>query len=180
MDNTFSAPLNLSEVLRMKARRVFLGGGQLIFENKRKSWVLVNWSGKIDVDPTSMRKVNLTKSAWSSSIDAYFLEEDCDEQSGWYYSTIRKLENTLKLYHISSSSCQIVGFPSKKVIQLPEPIVGMSLGKYHGLCWTSSGRLFSWGCKNLAMGLRRYDKVYSLLCRPTTTKHNRSPSVSLS
>jgi hypothetical protein len=62
----------------MKAKRVFLGEGQLIFENRRKTWILVNWSGKIDVDQNRMRKVNIHNSAWNNTIDAYFLEEECE------------------------------------------------------------------------------------------------------
>jgi hypothetical protein len=61
---------------------------------------------------------------------------------------------------MNAIGCEIIGFPSRKVIKLPEKMVGMSLGKYHGLCWTVSGRIFAWGCKNLAMGLKRYDKVH--------------------
>ena len=40
--------------------------------------------------------------------------------------------------------------------------LGLSLGKYHGLIWTEDGRLFSWGSKNLGLGLSFYDKVFIL------------------
>jgi hypothetical protein len=86
----------------MKAKRFFLGEGQLIFENKRRGWILVNWNGKIDVDQSKLRKINIHHSPWSNSIDAYLLNEDCEEGSMWYYSTIKKVENTLKIYLISS------------------------------------------------------------------------------
>jgi len=46
-----------------------------------------------------------------------------------------------------------------KKISIKEDISGMSLGKYHGLIWTNSGKIFSWGCKNLALGLSNYNKV---------------------
>lgn len=72
---------------------------------------------------------------------------------------MKKVENTIKLYHINAATSTIIGLPILKVIQLPEKIMGMSLGKYHGLCWTISGRVFSWGCKNLALGLKKYEKV---------------------
>jgi hypothetical protein len=133
----------------------------------------VNWSGKIDVDQSKLRKVNIHHSLWSNSIDAYFLDENCEESSIWYYSTIKKVENTLKIYLVSSLGCEIIGFPARKVIKLPEQIVGMSLGKYHGLCWTITGRIFAWGCKNLAMGLRHYEKVYIQQFRVITMMLNK-------
>lgn len=37
-------------------------------------WILVNWSGKIDVEQGRMRKVNIHNNVWSNVIDAYFLD----------------------------------------------------------------------------------------------------------
>jgi len=49
---------------------------------------------------------------------------------------------------------ELIGFPSGKIIQIPERPLGISLGRYHGLIWTEEGKLFSWGCKNLALGIQ--------------------------
>jgi hypothetical protein len=56
--------------------------------------------------------------------------------------------------------------------------MGMSLGKSHALGWTVSGRIFSWGCKNLALGLKNYDKVNNDIFRVTTMRHKKWQSSS--
>lgn len=77
-----------------------MGEGQLIFESKRRGWVLINWSGKIDLDASKLSKVHISHNIWSNTIDAYFLDEECEEGSLWYFSSIKKLENTIKVYHL--------------------------------------------------------------------------------
>jgi alpha-tubulin suppressor-like RCC1 family protein len=53
---------------------------------------------------------------------------------------------------------EIIGLPIGKKMIISSP-TGMSLGKYHGLVWTESGQIFGWGCKNLGLGLRHYERV---------------------
>lgn len=57
-------------------------------------------------------------------------------------------------------------------MMIPSP-AGMSLGKYHGLVWTEDGRIFGWGCKNLGLGLRHYDRVNLVLDRVFMMNYNK-------
>lgn len=104
MDRALAEPLNISELVRLKARRVFMGEGQLIFESKRRGWILINWSGKIDLDTSKLSKLHIAHNIWSNTIDAYFLDEECEENSLWYFSSIKKLENTVKVYLLNPRS----------------------------------------------------------------------------
>lgn len=139
---------------------------------------MINWSGKIDLDSSRLSKLHIAHNIWSNAIDAYFLEEECEEFSLWYFSSIRKLENTIKVYLLSPSSQEILKFAGRKSIGLKEKPIGMHLGKYHGLCWTISGKLFSWGCKNLGMGLKLYEKVIIDQFRATSKRPRKSISSS--
>jgi hypothetical protein len=41
-------------------------------------------------------------------------------------------------------------------------INGLSIGKNHCLCWDNEGKLFSWGCRSIALGYNDLpDAVYS-------------------
>ena len=90
---------------------------------------------------------------WSHLIDAFAMEEAVEEDSIWYYSTVKNLDNAVKIYQLNCQSHQVIAIPTSKTISIPEKPQGLSVGKYHGLVWTENGHLYTWGCKNLALGL---------------------------
>lgn len=50
------------------------------------------------------------------NIESYFIDQNWNKGSFWYYSSIKKLDNIVKLYHIDSKNCVITGYPIVKKI----------------------------------------------------------------
>jgi hypothetical protein len=113
-----------------------LGQGQLIFEGKRKETVLVTWASKPEFKADKLRKLHVANSPWSYLIDAFAIEEQVEEGCLWYYSTVKKLDNAVKLYQLNVLGQELLGIPIGNRMHIPGRPAGISFGKYHGLVWT--------------------------------------------
>ena len=98
--------------------------------------ILVTWASKPEFSLERLRKLVVSHGVWGHMLDVFALELETDEECLWYYSTVKKLENTIKLYQINVLSQEIVCFPEGKRMEVPSRPAGMSLSKYHGLVWT--------------------------------------------
>ncbi len=78
--------------------------------------------------------------------------------TSFYFSSLKKIENNTKLYQICNginkvySNSYIVCYPFANRIQMKDIIRGISVSKYHSLCWNDRGKLYSWGLKSFGLG----------------------------
>lgn len=56
------------------------------------------------------------------------------------------------LNEINQEVYSIFAFPTQENIFMKNKIVGISVGRVHIMCWDSSGNLFSWGNRSIALG----------------------------
>ena len=50
------------------------------------------------------------------------------------------------------AATRIIGYPSKNIFYVKEKVVGISIGKYHSMCWSSEGSVYTWGNRSIALG----------------------------
>jgi len=62
----------------MRAKQVFLGEAQLIFENKKHGWVIVSWGGKMEISMDKLKKIHIHHHQWSNIFDAYIYEDPAE------------------------------------------------------------------------------------------------------
>ena len=47
---------------------------------------------------------------------------------------------------------EIIGYPTLNRMKVNRVVKGISVGKHHSLFWDNEGKLYSWGCRSLALG----------------------------
>ncbi len=56
------------------------------------------------------------------------------------------------MYRITDNGRTVIGYPTMEKFDFNSKIVGISVGKYHSLCWDQFGILYSWGTRSLGLG----------------------------
>jgi alpha-tubulin suppressor-like RCC1 family protein len=56
------------------------------------------------------------------------------------------------VYQLTNHSHTLIMHPTQKRIDFKTKLAGVSLGKYHNLAWDCEGKLYSWGCRSIALG----------------------------
>ena len=46
----------------------------------------------------------------------------------------------------------IVAYPTQQTFTMKNKVIGISVGKFHCMCWDSVGLLYTWGNRSLALG----------------------------
>jgi alpha-tubulin suppressor-like RCC1 family protein len=76
-----------------------------------------------------------------------------DKKDNFFFSTLKKAANENCLFSVKAGQPEIlVSYPQMNKFSVGTRIVGLSIGQFHKLCWDANGKLYSWGCKSLALG----------------------------
>ena len=92
------------------------------------------------------------KHKYSHLFEVYKIEET-SKKDFFMFSAVKKASDEHSLFSVPHSNpSELNIYPEKIKINFKNKINGISVGKYHKLCWDDMGRLYSWGCKSLALG----------------------------
>lgn len=70
----------------------------------------------------------------------------------YFFAHGQKITSENIVYQLANEGQALLLHPSLNKIDLQKKVVGLSLGKYHNLAWDCEGRLYSWGCRSIALG----------------------------
>lgn len=130
-----------------------LGYNQLIV-NVRDGCLLISWGNKRPIKDSELTQIPVKNSRhqYSHLFDVFKISET-HKNDKFYFSTLKKAADKKSLLRVSHKEPSKINiYPDKEIKELKENIVGLSIGKYHSMCWDDKGKLYSWGCKSLALG----------------------------
>jgi alpha-tubulin suppressor-like RCC1 family protein len=70
----------------------------------------------------------------------------------YYFAHGQKIATENLVYQLTDHAQALLLHPTRARIPFPTKLAGVSLGKYHNLAWDREGRLYSWGCRSIALG----------------------------
>jgi alpha-tubulin suppressor-like RCC1 family protein len=171
LSEPFDSPINISALIRRKISKIALGEKEMIVEAK-KEFFLLNWGSKKLLDASSLTRINTYASCQFDALFEAFLIQAAPPDA-FHYSPEKKVDNSNRLYHIDSRTSVITGYPTAQAVRMPTRVKGISVGKYHCLCWDDAGKLYSWGCRSLGLGYGVFpSEVYHLLYRKLSNHPN--------
>lgn len=146
-------PVCLSDMLRLKVHDLAVHHTQMILSTSAGR-LLLSWGGRKHLPDKHLCKVSIRNSKFKYA--HYFELHELTKEVAWhdkyYFASAQKITPDTLLYQLTNHSQTLLLHPSQTRIDLKRAIAGLSLGKYHNLAWDREGRLYSWGCRSVALG----------------------------
>lgn len=124
----------MSELTKTTILKIYLGEKELIARTKKGN-ILVNWGTKKLLDKELLSKQTIAAPFNYDSLFEVFSISNYSIEDIYKYCPEPKVDNYNRLYHFDFQNSRILGYPTRDVIQVNQKIKGISVGKFHCLCW---------------------------------------------
>lgn len=139
-------------MIKLKVSDLALTYNQAII-NTSEGHLLLSWGGKKCFSEKELSKLTIKNQRFKylHFFELYQIKKECTKSDKFYYSHNQKINSSAVIYHLTKHN-SIITYPAHTQLSFKKKIAGISLGKYHNLIWDFQGKLYSWGCRSIALG----------------------------